>query len=108
VTLRCPVALAASIATIVVPGKCEEFQKVSPYQLKSDRAAFNHRLVEVTTFVSHGFEGFTVQEPICDSKFDIWLEYGGKSVSGTVYCCGGAGERTAPKKWKTTLSSRRH
>jgi hypothetical protein len=72
---------------------CEEVSKVSLCQIKSDPAAFNHKLVEVTGFVSHDFEDFTVFDPTCDSWQDIWLEYGGKAASGTTYCCGGTTSR---------------
>lgn len=76
----------------------EEPEKISVCQLKADPANFNHKLVQVTSFVSHGFEDFSLQEPSSDATFDIWLEYGGKNVSGTVYCCGGSGERTRRKQ----------
>jgi hypothetical protein len=78
----------------------EEPENVSVCRLKADPAAFNHKLVQVTSFVSHGFEDFSLQEPICNSTFDIWIEYGGKAVSGTVFCCGGSGERTRRKEMK--------
>jgi hypothetical protein len=76
----------------------EEPLSASVCQLKSDPASFNHKLVRITSFMSHGFEDFSLQDPMCGSWFDIWLEYGGKSASGTVYCCGGSGERTRPKQ----------
>jgi hypothetical protein len=92
----CAVAiLALSLTTLAFS---EVPQEVSVCELKADPAAFNHKLVQVTSFLSHGFEDFSLQEPGCDSTFDIWLEYGGNFVSGTVYCCGGAGERTRPKQ----------
>jgi hypothetical protein len=75
---------------------CEEAEKVSVCQLKNDPAAFNHKLVQVTTFVSHGFEDFTLQEPTCDSKFDVWVEYGGRTASGTMFCCGVTNARSRP------------
>jgi hypothetical protein len=74
--------------------RCEEATKVSVCQLKDNPPAFNHKLVEVTGFVSHGFEDFSVFDPACDSWPNIWLEYGGRVKSGTMYCCGVTAERT--------------
>jgi hypothetical protein len=86
------------VASLSAAAFCEEPEKVSACQLQSDPAAFNHKLVQVTSFLSHGFEDFTLLDPMCMSWPDIWVEYGGKSASGTVYCCGGAGERTRLKQ----------
>jgi hypothetical protein len=79
------------------PGSCEEAQKVTICQLKRDPDVYNQKLVEVVGFVSHDFEDFSLFDPECPSRYDIWLEYGGVAASGTVYCCGGAGERNRPK-----------
>jgi hypothetical protein len=69
-------------------GYCQEPVKLSVCQLKNNPAAHNHQLVEVTAFVSHGFEDFTLFDPTCSSWPLVWLEYGGKVSSGTMYCCG--------------------
>lgn len=71
--------------------------KISLCQLKSDPPAYNHKLVELTGFVSHGFEDFHIFDPACDSFPDPWLEYGGTRASGTIYCCGATAERSRPK-----------
>src|SRR5205085_4356783 len=76
---------------------CEEPLKVTLCQLKNDRAAYNHKLVELTGFVSHGFEDFTLFDPSCSSWLDVWLEYGGTQASGTMYCCGVSADRSRPK-----------
>jgi hypothetical protein len=76
----------------------QEPEKVSVCQLKADPANFNHKLVQVTSFLSHGFEDFTLQDPSCGSWPDIWLEYGGKAASGTMYCCGVTNARTRPNQ----------
>jgi len=78
----------------------EEPEKVSVCQLTADPASFNHKLIQVTSFLSHGFEDFTLLDPSCVAGPDIWLEYGGKAASGTVYCCGGTGARSRPKEIK--------
>lgn len=38
---------------------------------------YDQRLVEVTGFVTRGFENFTLFDPACTSSHDVWLEYGG-------------------------------
>jgi hypothetical protein len=71
--------------------------KISLCRLKSDPKTYNHKLVEVTGFVSHGFEDFTLFDPACEKWPDVWLEYGGTAKSGTMYCCGVTSERTRPQ-----------
>ena len=70
------------------PPKNDERVKVSVCQLKADPAAYNRKLVEVTAFVSHGFEDFAIFDTACHTWPDIWLEYGGTTASPTMYCCG--------------------
>jgi hypothetical protein len=65
----------------------EQPTRVTVCQLKNDPPAYNHKLVEVTGFVSHDFEDFTLFDPTCPSWPAVWLEYGGKAKSGTMYCC---------------------
>ena len=77
---------------------CQEPLKVSACQLAHDRAKYNHELVEVTAFVSHGFEDSALFDPACPTRFDIWVEYGGTVKSGTMYCCGVTADRTRPKQ----------
>lgn len=83
----------AAVAASQVP------KKVTYCELKQNPAAYNHDLVEVTGFVSHGFEDFTGFEPSCPDPdwTEIWLEYGGETASGTMYCCGLTNARTRPK-----------
>jgi hypothetical protein len=68
--------------------KCEEPEKVTVCQLKNDPPNYNHKLVEVEGFVSSDFEDFTLFDPTCRSHLDVWLEYGGKTNSNTMFCCG--------------------
>jgi len=81
-----------------VAGYCEEPLSVTVCQLKNDPPAFNHKLVEVSGFVSHAFEDFSLFDPMCPSWPGIWLEYGGESKSGTMYCCGVTADRHRPKE----------
>jgi hypothetical protein len=73
-----------------------EPEKVAICQLLNDPAAYNHKLVEVTGFFSHGFENSTVSDPGCESRNGVWLEYGGTSATGTMYCCGVTAEQSRP------------
>jgi hypothetical protein len=77
---------------------CEEPVKVTLCELKKNPAAYNHKLVEVTEFVSYGFENFSLFDPNCSDWPDVWLEYGGLAASGTIYCCGIPADRSRPKQ----------
>ena len=64
--------------------------QVTYCELSRDPSAYNHELVRLTGFVTHGFEDFQVTEPDCPTQgFSIWLMYGGKAESNTMYCCPG-------------------
>jgi hypothetical protein len=75
----------------------EEAVKATLCQLKNDPPAYNHKLIEVTGFVSHGFEDFTLFDPNCPAWPAVWLEYGGTLKSDTIYCCGATSGRHRPK-----------
>jgi hypothetical protein len=75
----------------------EDPQKVTPCALKADPGAYDHALVEVTGFVSHGFEDFSLFDPACPPWLGVWLEYGGVAKSGTMYCCGVTVDRSRPE-----------
>lgn len=60
---------------------------MSVCDLSQNQAAYNHKLIKVAGFISHDFEDFTLFDPTCRS-FSIWVEYGGRRKSDTVYCCG--------------------
>lgn len=77
--------------------RCQEPLKATPCELKRNPANYNHKLVEVTGFVSHGFEDFGLFDPSCPSWPYVWLEYGGTNKSGTMYCCGASADRSRPK-----------
>jgi hypothetical protein len=73
-----------------------EPRQVTYCELSKEPAAYNHQLVRMTAFVTHGFEDFQIGEPDCPTQnFSIWLMYGGKTESNTAYCCPGeAGRET--------------
>ena len=98
------VVLFASGAGLVVqqrapvkPVIIEERVKVSLCELKKNPGAYNHKLLEITGFVSHGFEDFTLVDPVCPDWPSVWVEYGGTAASGTMYCCGVTSARSRPK-----------
>ncbi len=67
-------------------------REVTYCQLSRDPAAYNHSLVRLTAFVTHGFEDFHLADPSCATQgFSVWVMYGGKAQSDTVYCCPGEG-----------------
>jgi hypothetical protein len=87
-------ALASfSLFLLASSARCEEPVEVSICTLKENPTAYNHTLIRLTGFVSHGFEDFTLLNPECPDWPEIWLEYGGTRKSGTVYCCGASGDR---------------
>ena len=79
--------------------RCDEPVRVTVCDLKANPAEYNHKLIEVTGFVSHGFEDFGLFDPSCSSWPYVWLEYGGTKKSGTMYCCGVSADRSRPKEF---------
>jgi hypothetical protein len=79
------------------PEAAEVPVKVTLCDLRKNAGDYDHKLIEVTGFVSHGFEDFRLYDPVCDDRSDIWLEYGGRISSGTIYCCGVTNRRRRPK-----------
>ena len=92
------ISLLIFVPCVLADRSYEEPIKVDICQLKNDPAAYNHKLVQVTGFLSHGFEDFTLFDPTCSSWPPVWLEYGGTAASGTMYCCGVTAARTRPKQ----------
>ena len=94
------IGIFSTVAFLASPARCqEEPARVSLCQVKSDPSAYNHKLLEITGFVSHGFEVFNFFDPACSSSAQgVWLEYGGKSKSGTMYCCGVTADKHRSKQ----------
>lgn len=88
---------AAFICSITVPARSEEPQEVTVCQLQKDPHTYDHKLVELEAFVSWGFEDFTLFDPTCYTYPEIWLEYGGKINSGTIYFGPGTNQRQREK-----------
>lgn len=58
--------------------------KASVCELKSNPAAYEHKLVEVTGFVmTGGREDFDLFDPACPEGFDVHLEEGGRTIEST-------------------------
>jgi hypothetical protein len=69
--------------------------------LSQDPAPYNRRLIRLKGTVSQGFEDFSFHDSKCgasNSKFSLWLMYGGNLRSGTVYCCPGEGGQEKRKE----------
>src|SRR6185312_13194047 len=78
----------------------EEPLHVSLCDIKSDPGKFLHKLVEVTATASHGFEDSMIEDSRCawpDHGPGIWMEYGGKRSTDTMYCCGFSPKATRDK-----------
>src|SRR6185312_8677155 len=60
-------------------------QKVTVCDLLERRKEWNHKLVQVTGFASHGFEDSDFSDPACDSRYlGLWIEYGANLRTGTM------------------------
>lgn len=86
------------IATAISSAYAQSDQpiKASLCEIRTHPMDFNHKLVEVHAIASHGFEDSSLVDPACSGSPFFWFEYGGKVVTGTMYCCGltNARERT--------------
>jgi hypothetical protein len=56
-------------------------------ELSKEPVAYNHQLVRVTAFVTHGFEDFALADPSCHTQGFSVCMYGGNAQSNTMYCC---------------------
>jgi hypothetical protein len=88
------IAYLGASATRDMSSQNSDTERVSVCELNADPARYNHKSVEVTGFFSHGFENFAMFDPGCPSRQGVWLDYGGRVSSGTMYCCPGSPERT--------------
>ena len=96
-SLAC-LSMAACVETDHHPTKhtsrTQDMATVSVCQLIADPARYNHQLIQVSGTVDHGFEGFVLSDPGCSHSGDaVWLEYGGKMGSGTVFAGAPSSER---------------
>ena len=65
--------------------------QVSLCEIKAHPENVLHKLVEFTATASHGFEDSMVEDSHCSWRKGgpgVWMEYGGKRSTATMYCCG--------------------
>ena len=100
--MKHPIALFVVLAIVALPFQAKtqdapanggaQPHVVTYCELSKDPATYNHELVRLTAFVTHGFEDFLVADPTCSSEgFSLWVMYGGNAQSNTIYCCPGEG-----------------
>ncbi|MBB3228505.1 hypothetical protein FHW69_003147 [Luteibacter sp. Sphag1AF] len=88
------------VCTCSAHAQVEEPTRVSVCQLLDDPGRYNHALIEVTGKAERAFENFTLGYTDCTGASRhkaVWLEYGGKESSGTMYCCGVTQDRKRSK-----------
>ena len=56
-------------------------------QLQSAPENYQHKLVEVTGFVSRGFEDSLLFDSQCPKGEPVWVDYGGTAGTGVIRCC---------------------
>src|SRR5690348_15956689 len=91
--MRIFIACIFAVAVLRTVGLNAQQQKpkakaVDVCRLQADPAAYNRKLIEVSGFVLHGFEQFSLSDSKCLRELGIWLDYGGSVNSETVFCCG--------------------
>ena len=65
-------------------------REITNCDLSRNPAAYNHELVRLSAFVTHGFEDFHFVDPTCNTPgFSLWVMYGGKAETDISYCCPG-------------------
>jgi hypothetical protein len=66
--------------------------------LLTEPTAWNHVVVRVTGVATRAFEHFSLSSPTCGDSDGLWLTYGGRVQSETIYCCPGEGEDLARRQ----------
>ena len=91
------VLVLAPLQFCVAQQQAETPQKATVCQLLSDPKTWDHKLVQVTGFASHGFEDSAFFDPECDiHDRSLWMEFGGTHKTGTVSTASDSG-RSRPK-----------
>jgi len=79
------------LPALVRAQESEQPIKVSLCEIKAHPENYLHKLVEFKATAKHGFEDSTVEDSQCSWRSGgpgIWMEYGGKRTTATMYCCG--------------------
>jgi len=61
---RCLLCILFVLSTVTI-AVAEEPLKVTACQLKKDPPTYNHKLVEITGFITHASHNFTIYDPTC-------------------------------------------
>jgi hypothetical protein len=96
------IAIFIFITTAIPAANAQSDQpiKTSLCEIRMHPMDFNHKLVEVHAIASHGFEDSGLVDRSCPNSPYFWFEYGGKVVTGTMYCCGLTDSRQRPENLK--------
>jgi hypothetical protein len=95
--LSCLCGTAILLISTSIPLSSQAPLKTTVCDLLQNPPAFNHKRVELQAFVSRGFEDFTLFDPTCNVYPPIWLEYGGRVNSGTIYFGPASNSRNRPE-----------
>jgi hypothetical protein len=76
-------ALLFGFATFIAHGQ----RHASVCEIGANPQAFHKKQLVVDAFAFSGFENFTLQDPACEQRIGIWLEFGGDRSHDIVYCC---------------------
>ena len=79
----CILLFSAGVASMALG---QEPVTTTTCQLQAIPFAYDHKIVRVAGFISHDFEDFTLFDPFCPTYSNVWLDYGGKVNSETMYC----------------------
>lgn len=67
--------------------------RASICDLERDPAGYNRKQIEISGFVTLGFENAALFDPKCSSKLSLWVEFGGKTRTRVAYCCNESTDR---------------
>jgi hypothetical protein len=85
------IVLLAALFGVDASARTADPIKLTLCQLLSDPGRYNHAMVEVSGYVEHDFEDFSMPLENCPSQkgigMGLWLDYGGTQKSQTKYCC---------------------
>jgi hypothetical protein len=89
-------SLLIAVASTGVSSQTQQAEapiKTTLCEIKAHPENFQHKLVEFTATASHGFEDSMVESDQCTWAHPVpnpgvWMEFGGKQSTDTMYCCG--------------------
>jgi hypothetical protein len=99
--LKLCVVTVLSLVFLLFPehSSAENVIEVSVCDVLLNPPGFNRKLIKVSGVVTRGFEVFVVSDKRCSGHFkSLWLEFGGETASGSIYCCGVSSDTRRTKK----------